>query len=49
MMDQVGQQLPKSIVDTSENLDIILAQGVDSRKIETTGDSTRGCVGDSVF
>ena len=39
VMDQIGWQLSKSVVDTSENLDIILAQGVDSRKTKTTGDS----------
>jgi hypothetical protein len=37
------------VIDTSESLDIILAQDVDSRNRKTTGDSTRGSVGDSVF
>ena len=44
-----GSDIPKCVVDMLENVDIIPAQGVDSRKVKTTGDSTRGSVGDSVF
>ena len=38
----------KSAIDTLSGPTIML-QGVDSRKMKTTGDSTRGSVGDSAF